>query len=294
MTKWRKDMVKTLGDIVNTINASLEASRAANSELIQSAGGPVVFLQRECPNLLVGAPADMTVEHLVDRPVEWYRAAAVRSSRCAQCPKHGGACVTERQMVLDNGMQPLWQGTHLTLRQCDKWETWVQVQRLMNSGVPAVFAARASETVAVEDQNEEVLAAFMRDPRGKILEIQGGNIPWVRSVALRMMWKVFWSRSRVWGRYVLGASLLQRARDFYAKDIEDPYTDYEEGALLVLDTLPTVNMPEWWRERMGMLIYERWTHGLCTIVTTDRDPVNEAYPMVGQVDEADHLIVVEE
>lgn len=281
-----------LSELVTGFEAASQAARSATTAVVESAGGPNLYLERTCPSLLRGAPADLNSDHLADYSADWYSAAAVRYSRCGQCPGYGGACVTERQMVLDPGLQPSWQQGRIRLQQCDRWDTWEQVQKLVNSGVPERYATRASENVRVD--HEAVLDDFIQTPQGRILEIQGSNVPWKRRVALRIMWSIFATRSRCWGRYVSSFTLMQRARDYYSKEAGDPFVELEDCLLLVVDSLPTLVVQDWWSERMGALLYERWTHGLSTIVLTDRDPVCSAYPMVQQVDAASLMIVTEE
>lgn len=282
-----------LTDLLAEFQEQLNLVRAETTEQVESAGGPKPFLLKFCPYLSADCPDEIEPETLSDYSLSWYTQAAIRNEHCARCPEHGGACTAELdEGKLALGEQAVWEERRLVVRRCAKWGQFSQIQRLVLTGIPEKLAVRASHDV--QTQHEEALIGFQNDPRGRVLEIRNTDIVHARNVALRLLWKIFETRSKMWGRYVLGPALIEHAKRFYAGIDNDPFLDLEQCPILLIDSLPAGDVPDWWAQRIGLLLYERWLVERCTIVVTEEyGDLFSTYRLARQIDPTSILITQE-
>jgi DNA replication protein DnaC len=218
-------------------------------------------------------------EHSTEDKVEL---AARRLEQCARCPSYGGACDSSYEH-LPPGEQPSWMTTNgFAFERCDRWTPYLYRKLAAQYGVPIAMLGKTIDEY--EPANESMVMAL------KICQVfvkRFGSEQRKTSIALIGPTGV--------GKTHLAAAALQellqtqRIREplfaYVPKFIEDVRSSFDApreereafmaraigSDLLVLDDLGAERVTDWVRERIGVIINERWANARPVIITTNAD-----------------------
>ncbi len=266
-------------DIRSTLEAARQATREVFQEEIHRAGGPGLWITKNCPSscaALGSSLTDANMESVVESETQaFWVGIESRMRECASCPPEGAACVLSTHCfspgVLVN-IRVKAGAAQSSLKRCDRYQDFSMARRLEKVGVDRTLSMTKSSTLGeVAREFSEALTTFLTAGNGEVAPrkqqvlIEGSR---AREHGVALFRSVLKNYPNASYRSVHVPSLIRECKRCMTIKEPSPLGELLEFDVLVLDGIDEGSLKNKYFMPEIQWVYERRRdQGLSTILT---------------------------